>query len=248
MTLDELVAKLRVVHEADLRAVVLYGSAATDQHVATRSDYNVLVLVEQLPVSSLHAEAEAMRSWTSGGNAPPLTLTVSEWQASADVFPMEYSDILARHRVLFGIPPFERTTVRPGDLRLELEREAMGKLIQLRQGILAVGGDPALEAELLSRAFGTFMAIFRGLLRLHGEEPPAEHVAVARAAAARAGFDAAPFVRVHEHRTGSRALTPKEIPGVLEGYVRGAARLAEYVDAEWRAAEGRPDAGLGARA
>ncbi len=247
MTLDELVARLRRVHEADLRAVVLYGSAATGEHVAARSDYNVLVLVERLPVAKLHAEAETMQEWIRGGNAAPLTLTVAEWQASADVFPMEYSDILARHRVLFGVPPFERVSVRPEDLRLELEREAMGKLIQLRQGILATGGDPALEAELLARAFGTFMAIFRGLLRLHGEEPAADHAAVSRAAGARAGFDPAPFLRVHEHRTGRRVIAAAETAGVVEGYVQGAERLAAHVDAEWRAAEGRSDAGLGAR-
>ena len=43
MKLDELVDQLKKVYGAQLRAVVLYGSAAAGEHIPKRSDYNVLV-------------------------------------------------------------------------------------------------------------------------------------------------------------------------------------------------------------
>jgi hypothetical protein len=40
--------------------------------------------------------------------------------------------------------------VNPAELRLAVERDAMGKLLQLRRAVLATGADPARRAELLA--------------------------------------------------------------------------------------------------
>ena len=118
MTLDELVQQLRKAFGDELRAVVLYGSAAAGEHIAKRSDYNVLVLVDALDLEHLDREAAIARAWAEGGNPPPLTLTVDEWRSSSDIFPMEYADILERHRVLYGTPPFDGIRVERSTLRL----------------------------------------------------------------------------------------------------------------------------------
>src|SRR5215207_11439867 len=151
MKLDELVDQLKKVYGAQLRAVVLYGSAAAGEHIARRSDYNVLVIVDELTMDHMRAGAAVARAWGEDGNPPPLTLTASEWRGSADIFPMEYADILERHRVLYGEPSFEGMAVRPADLRLEVEQQAMGKLLQLRAGVLAAGADSKRQTELLER-------------------------------------------------------------------------------------------------
>src|SRR5882762_6676312 len=107
MTLDELVSQLRGAYGGALRSVVLYGSAARGEHTAKRSGYNVLVIVDALDAARLSAASAASRAWTEAGNPAPLTLTTSEWRGSADIFPMEYADILERHKVLHGDPPFD---------------------------------------------------------------------------------------------------------------------------------------------
>jgi predicted nucleotidyltransferase len=92
MTLEQLVTQLRAAYGDELRAVVLYGSAAAGEHIPKRSDYNVLVIVESLGLDRLRAAAAVARAWGESGNPPPLTLTVNEWRGSADIFPMEYAD------------------------------------------------------------------------------------------------------------------------------------------------------------
>ena len=62
MTLDELVSQLRAAYGTALRSIVLYGSATTGEHIAKRSDYNVLVIVDafssdSVPVHLLTREA-----------------------------------------------------------------------------------------------------------------------------------------------------------------------------------------------
>ena len=230
MTLDELVSQLRSVYGDALRTVALYGSAAAGEHIPKRSDYNVLVIADRLGAAELRAEAAVARAWGEAGNPPPLTLTMEEWRSSSDIFPMEYADILERHRVLHGALPTDGVAVQREYLRLHVEREAMGKLIQFRQGLLAAGNDEKRQLALLDASLSTMMVIFRGVMRLTGESPSTDYSELARAVASRAQFDAAPFVRVVRHVRGEEALPPREAEVVVAGYLSGLERLVAFVD------------------
>jgi len=230
MTLEELVGQLQKVYGAQLRSVVLYGSAAAGEHIPKRSDYNVLVIVDELTMEHMRAGAAVARAWGEDGNPPPLTFTLDEWQGSSDIFPMEYADILERHRVLFGTPPFSGIAVDARNLRLQLEHEAMGKLLKLRQGVLATGGDAKTQTELLASSLSTIMVIFRAVQRLNQVTPPTDYERLSRDVAARAGFDAEPFVRVVRHVRGTEKIGPSDVSVVLAGYVDGMHRLVSYLD------------------
>lgn len=228
MTLEDLVSQFKTAFGQGLHAVVLYGSQATGEQVS-KSDYNVLVLVDSLDANRLQGASAAAKAWADGGNPPPLTLTLDEWHGSADIFPIEYSDILERHRVLFG--DF-RTDVRvdPGHLRLELEHEAMGTLLQLRRGALATGSDTKAQLALMEESASTVMVIMRALIRLHGESPPSDNVELVQKVALLADLDAASFVRVVWHRRGQTPIRSQDISNVLAGYLTGMQQLVRCVD------------------
>ena len=230
MTLDELVSQLRSAYGEALRTVALYGSAAAGEHIPKRSDYNVLVIADRLGATELRAEAAVARAWGEAGNPPPLTLTMEEWRSSSDIFPMEYADILERHRVLHGALLTDGVAVQREYLRLHVEREAMGKLIQFRQGLLAAGNDGKRQVALLEASLSTMMVIFRGVMRLTGESPSTDYSELARGVGSRAQFDAAPFVREVRHVRGEEALPPREAEGVITGYLSGLERLVAFVD------------------
>lgn len=228
MRLDDLVTQLKQVHGSALRAVVLYGSAASDEQVAG-SDQNVLVIVERLALETLRTLAQTTRAWQEAKNPPPLTLTVDEWLRSADIFPLEYADILERHKVLHGSLPLDGIKVQLADLRLQTEHEAMGKLLRLRRGVMTAGTDTKRQAELLKDSFSSLLVIFRGVLRLHAHTPPRDALLVARAVASQCGFDAAPFERVAALVRGT-ALPERDTENVLAGYVAGMESLVTYLD------------------
>ena len=230
MTLEDLGAQLRGAFADDLRAVVLYGSAAAGEHIPRRSDYNVLVIVDRFEAARRTAAGAVFRAWTGAGNPAPLILTTQEWRSSADVFPMEYADILERHRVLEGAPPFEGIRVAPSDLRLELEQQALGKLLHLRRGALAAAGDGRTQLQLLEASLSPIMIVFRAVSRLHGESPSTDYEALSRETARRAGFDAEPFVRVVRHVRGAAPLRPADAGAVLDGYLGGMEQLVAYLD------------------
>lgn len=231
MTLDELVTQLRTAYGSALRSVVLYGSAVAGEHIAKRSDYNVLVIADEIPMGRLREISAAMRAWRGAGNPPPRTFTTAEWRSSADVFPMEYADLIERHRVLHGDDPFPGISVDPADLRLQVEREALAVLLRLRQGVLLAGADGAEQIALMGASLSALMIVFRGVLRLHDRSAPQDYLELSRAVARDAGVDPAPFEEVVQHVRGTRSI-PKERAGdVLTGYLRGTEAVARHVDA-----------------
>lgn len=230
MTLDALVKQITDVHGPLLRCVVLYGSAASGEAVAGQSDLNVLVLVDRVERERMQQLAATIRAWNEAGNLAPLTLTHAEWLRSADIFPIEYADILERHRILAGTATLEGVRVEAHDLRLQLEREAMALLLRLRSGVMMAGSDARAQATLLTDSLSALMVVFRAVMRLNGTVPPREYVAVARAVAAFAAFDAGPFERVIAMARDRKQAAPADTPAVLDAYVAGVETLVAHLD------------------
>jgi hypothetical protein len=200
------------------------------EHNPKKSDYNVLVIVDSLPLARLRAVAAVSKAWAEDGNPPPMTFTASEWISSSDIFPMEYADILERHKVLHGESPFEGITVSPRDLRLQVEQQTMGKLLQLRQATMGAGGDSKLQLEVLERSLSTLMVIFRGISRLVGQVPSQDYEELAQSLARRAGFAAEPFVKVIRHVRGTEKIAREAAAGILEGYLAAMERLVAFLN------------------
>ena len=103
--LTSLAASLREAYGPDLVSVTLYGSAARGDQVAG-SDLNVVVVLRDLSLESLERGAGAVRSWQTAGNRSLLFFSPEWIERSADVFPLEFSDMRQWHVVIEGSDPF----------------------------------------------------------------------------------------------------------------------------------------------
>jgi hypothetical protein len=231
LTLDELVSQLKTAFGADLTSVVLYGSAAGGEHNPKRSDHNVLVIVKSVPMSAAKAISATARAWSDAGNPPPLVFTESEWRGSSDVFPMEYADILDRNRVLYGSSPFDGISVRSADLRLQLENEAMGKLLQLRRALLTNAAEDKKLLEMLGGTSSAVMVIFRSVCRLHGETPAPDNARLIDQVARFAHLDPQPFQKAARVARGEAAVPAAEALTTAASYVGGMEALVRHLDA-----------------
>ncbi len=230
MTLETLVSQLKGVYGETLRSVLLYGSAVAGEHLKKRSDYNVLVVLDAVPLDRLSAVGAVLRSWGEAGNPPPMMFTMAEWKSSADVFPMEYADILERHRVLHGIDVTEGVVVSRADLRLEVEQQALGKLLHLRRAAMAAGDDRGGQLRLLEESLSAIMVVFRGVSRLHGEIPPQDYSVLSVQVAGLAGFDPGPVHRIIEHVRGNRKVDKTEAGTILAGYMAEVEALVVHLN------------------
>lgn len=230
MTLDELTSQLSAVYGDGLRAVVLFGSAARGDRVTRNANLNVLVLVDAIRMEHLRREAAVAVAWRESGNPPPLTLTVEEWRGSADIFPMEYADILAHHRVLRGTLPLEGIAVGMRDLRLQLEHEAMSKLLRLRHAVLAAGGEDKAHRELLEGSISSFMTLLRALARLRGLDPATDSEALLTQLMTQVPVNLKPFERVLRFSRGVDKLDKNAVLDTVTEYLAAADSLARYAD------------------
>lgn len=227
MTLEQFTEALRSAWGSALQAVVLYGSQAAPGATLTGSDYNTLLIVSSARADDLVRAADTVAAWREAGHPPPMTMTAAEWHGSADVFPIEYADILARHRVLFGTFETAGVQVAPAHLRHQLEFEARGKVLQLRAGTLATAGNADAQVALLARSVSSFATIGRALLRLHQQTVPDDAASVVRAAAAVAGFEATPVLAALAAKRGER---PTEPGRTVAGYLAAAEAVAAHLD------------------
>ena len=232
MTLEELVRQLSLVHGAGLRCVALYGSTARGEQISRTPNFNVLVLVETIDMEYLKREASVARAWREAGHPPPLTLTMTEWRTSSDIFPMEYADILAHNRVLHGALPPEKPTVRREDLRLQLEHETLSKLFRLRHAVLSSGGESRALLEMVEGSAPSIMALLRATLRLAGEEAPAESAAALDRVQVVTGINTTTFRRVLGHARGDAKVKEADATSLTANYLSSVAELVAWVDAQ----------------
>ena len=92
-TPEEYAQKLKEALASSLRSVILFGSAASGEHVEGKSDYNLLVIVEKWGILELNQVTKVTQEWIKECNPPPLLFTPERLQASADCFPIEMLDM-----------------------------------------------------------------------------------------------------------------------------------------------------------
>jgi hypothetical protein len=228
--LETLATGLEQALGKDLVSLVLYGSAARGDFRPERSDVNLLLILADAQPARLRAIGPAVHAWVKAGHPPPLIFSQPGWRGSTDVFPMEIEDMRQAHRVLRGQDPFAGLNTSPADLRQELEREALGKLLQLRAEYVASGPHPRALAALLVNSAATFFVLFRALLRLRGTAPPAAPADLVQAAARVAGFDPAAFDWVLDRIAGRKTRELEQFDPVAERYLAAVERLAQFVD------------------
>lgn len=225
--LDKITAWLRQLYGDRLQSLVVYGSLAAGHHVK-RSDINLLAVLDRIDAAALDLGAPAIRWWTNQGNPPVVLLSRDEQEAAADLFPIEYLDIQANHRVLHGadlFPPGLFTGPRFAELhRRQVAQELRAKLLRLRAAYMVAGDDAKKLEAALRDSVSTVLILFRHALAAVGEPLRIPKVEVLAAAAARFHFPAAPLQSILEARAGS---------GRLAGGQREPLRVlfSQYLDA-----------------
>jgi predicted nucleotidyltransferase len=233
--LDELVQKLKAAAGDNLKAVILYGSAATEEFHAKHSDVNVLCVVGQTDAAHLEALHGPVQWWTRRGQRPPLVFTLDELRRSADIFTIELLDMKARHRILFGENVLGDFSVPLRYHAIQVERELRTDWLRLRQGILTAPRKPKVYLELMVSSFSSFAALFGHALMAMGE-PPAEtkREAIQRIANF-VGADPAGFQAILNFREGRLKQRDIDVGQTLNQYFAFVEAVTENFDRQLEA-------------
>jgi hypothetical protein len=206
---------------------VLYGSAARGDWIPGRSDVNLLLLVDDVSPVALRRLTPAVTAWHARGFAPPLIMSAGEWRRSADVFPIEITDMRLTHRVLCGTDPVADLAVDNADLREAIEKELRGKLVRLRQAYVRFGTAGAVLGGFALASIPTFFALLRCTAVLQGVDPGADAKSTAASLRIALGEGVAVAVEISSHRGEPDWNCP---PETFVRYLDLVCRTVELVD------------------
>ena len=217
--LSELVGRLKSAAGESLKAVVLYGSAATDEFQGKHSDVNILCLVERTAVADLERLHGVAEWWMKENNPAPVIFTHDELMRSADVFAIELLDMKHRHRMLFGDDFLEKMEVPLRLHRLQVERELRTNWMRLRQAIVAAPPKKKVRLDIMLASVATFCVLFRhALIGMGQAEPHTKREAVSGMAVV-TGADASGFNSILEFRAGRLKEREMDIEATLQTYM-----------------------------
>jgi len=228
MTPEKFSEELQKCIPDNVRSIVLYGSAASGEFIEKVSDYNMMVVTNQLDWADLQKIHALVRRWVKAGNPPPLMFTQDRLNQSADVFPMEIADIQQHNKILHGENPVAHISLNRENMRLQVERDLKTRLIQLREALLFLEGKEL--DQMLVKSTSTFLVLFRHTLRLHGVNPLPPKREAAQALTKHVRFDAEIFQHLQAMREGKKDKLPQR-DVLISRYLKAIEAVVDAVDA-----------------
>jgi hypothetical protein len=227
--LQQLVKRLQAACGENLVSVVLYGSAAREDYHETYSDVNLLLVVQRLDASALHALASVIVWWTHEEKLqPPMIMTRQELQDSADVFAIELLDIKTTHRTLAGEDVVMAIDVPMNLHRVEVEHELRTTLLRLRQHLLLATENSDQLRAVLAKSISSVVTLFRHALIALGEDTPHAKTKLLEHAGEVFGFDSQPLRSILELRNDPNQ--PRSVLELYHAYLAAIGRVAHELD------------------
>jgi predicted nucleotidyltransferase len=219
--------KIKAALGQNLKSFVVYGSAATGE-LYKRSDYNTLIITDEIDLKELDKISRFIRQWVKKGNPVPLIFTDHSLVRSEDVFPMEFLDIKENSITLFGENYFKNMKIPVKNLRLETERELKSALLKLMRSYVVTSGRPNDMKRMMRESISGVIAVFKSVLRLYKIKAPAKKMDVIAAMPPAMKLDKRVFSDILLLKQGKDVI--KDAPRTFHEYIEGVERVAEKVD------------------
>jgi hypothetical protein len=174
-----------------LKAVVLYGSGA-EGSLRPTSDVNLLLVLTSFDASQAAALRGAFAAAHAAMRLEAMFLLESEIPQAVECFGQKFSDILRRHRVLYGADPFAGVQVPRPAVIFRLKQVLLNLAVRLRAEYVERGTTPERFAALIADSAGPLRSCAATLRELEGKPavPPKEALAEFAAGLDEPGWEA----------------------------------------------------------
>lgn len=229
-TIKNLIIDLENIFEDRLVSIMLYGSAAFGEFKEKVSDLNLIIVIDKMTASDLKTALPAMKKWSKTKNPIPVFMDKEEMCNSCDVYPIEYSDIKERHKILYGEYFLDSLIIKKEHIRLQCESEIRNLLIKLRQGYLRSNNDRKTIDNLVKKSTTSIIAVFRAVLRILDESVPMCHKEVIELLSTKVSFDKDVFTDILILREKNKSLSQNDYVIVIQRLINSLKEVLKYVD------------------
>jgi len=211
-------------------SIHIVGSVITDDFDLKTSKINSIFVLKSMDLKFLELLAPLGKKFGKKHITAPLIMTREYIEKSLDVFPLEFLNIKLYHKTIFGNDIFEDIEINISDLRHQCERELKVKLAVLRQSYISASGDVKLLAEQFVNSIDDFVALFRGIIVLHGESPPESSKDVLTSLEKLTGINKAVFMSTLMAKNAKVKFTANNLNRIFEEYYQAIEKLGDITD------------------
>lgn len=227
---SNLISNLKETFKEKLISVILYGSCAGDVCENEFSDINLIVIIDNLSAVDLKNANPALKEFFKTKHPLPLFMDKDEWFNSCDVYPIEYSDIKDRYKILHGEDVVSPLVLEKKNLRLQCEHETKNLLIKLRQNYLLNSNDFKAIESLIKTTSKNFFALFRAVLRIIEQPISFDHKDMVEKLAQHVDIDRDVFLKILELRLNSKAIQKQEYEEIVQKLIDSTNNVLKYID------------------
>ena len=226
----EITEDYQQIFEVHLLSIILYGSGAGEDYIPGKSDLNFLITLTDQGVERLDHVLEMVARWRKRNVAIPLFMTRTYLEGAQDAYPIELLNMKRHYVVVSGKDILAGLAFDRCHIRLQVERELRGKLLHLRRGYLATGGNARKIRALITLSLTAFVSLFSALLYLKDIEIPHGKGEIITAAGNAVGIDAAVFLKCEEIRKKTDRFSKNEVTAVFQAYMKEVGSLCDQID------------------
>ena len=153
----------------NLVSIVLFGSAA-EGRLRPTSDVNLILVFKEFDVSQINQIRESLRISYAAIRLSVMFILENELSVASEAFAVKFTDILSRHRILFGENPFQKLEVSKAATIQRLKQVIVNLTLRLRERYALVSLREEQLVPIIADATGPIRACAATILGLEGKK------------------------------------------------------------------------------
>ena len=166
--LTDFIGSAAAAFGSDLKSAVLYGSGA-EGRLRAASDVNLLLVLSSFDAAKANAIRQPFAAAHAAIQLTAMFLLESEFAPAMTAFGQKFSDMVRRHRLLYGRDPFEGAHIPRTAVILRLKQVLLNLTLRLREAYVERGSTPERLSELISDSAGPLRSCAATLLELEAK-------------------------------------------------------------------------------
>ena len=184
LVLEEFVTAVLEAAGPQLDSVILFGSAA-EGRLRSTSDLNLLVVADGLTLAKLDAIRGAFLTGRSAAGLTVMFVEKAELPRAMEAFAVKFTDIKARHRLLYGSSPLESLEITRAATIRRVRQVLLNLTLRLREQYVIDGEHEERLARIVADVTGPIRACAATLIALKDGRTLAPKTALEKAFAER---------------------------------------------------------------